>query len=111
MPPLLAGLRVVDIATTECGARATQFLADHGATVEMIERPGGCPLRQLAGWPALARGKHSRVLDVTTAEGQQQLADLVATADVVVHSMRPSTVESLGFGYDSLSEHNRRLIV
>lgn len=52
----LAGLVVVDLSTTLPGAQATQFLADCGAEVIMVEPPDGSPLRDLAGWPALLRG-------------------------------------------------------
>ena len=55
----LAGLVVVDLSTTLPGAQATQFLADCGADVIMVEPPDGSPLRELAAWPALLRGKRS----------------------------------------------------
>jgi crotonobetainyl-CoA:carnitine CoA-transferase CaiB-like acyl-CoA transferase len=48
----LAGLVVVDLSTTLPGAQATQFLADCGAEVIMVESPDGSPLRELAGWSA-----------------------------------------------------------
>lgn len=55
----LAGLVVIDLSTTLPGAQATQFLADCGAEVIMVEPPDGSPLRELASWPALLRGKRS----------------------------------------------------
>jgi crotonobetainyl-CoA:carnitine CoA-transferase CaiB-like acyl-CoA transferase len=109
--PLLEGLRVVDIASTEGGARVTQFLADQGATVEMIEKPGGSPLRQLAGWPSLGRGKRSRVMDISTKQGMAGLVDLISTSDVLVHAMRPAAVDALGLNYSALTEANPRIVV
>lgn len=54
-PTPLEGLVVVDLSTTLPGAQASQFFADAGATVVMIEASGGSPLRGLPGWPALLR--------------------------------------------------------
>ena len=55
----LAGLSVVDLSTTLPGAQATQFLADAGADVILVEGPEGSPLRADPGWPGLLRGKRS----------------------------------------------------
>ncbi len=60
----LAGLRVIDLSTTLPGAQATQFLADAGADVILVEGPQGSPLRADPGWPGLLRGKRSIVLDL-----------------------------------------------
>src|ERR1700749_2116726 len=58
----LGGLRVVDLSTPLPGAQATQFLADAGADVVLVEQPGGSPLRSLPGWPVHGRGKRSVLL-------------------------------------------------
>ncbi|MCW2690721.1 MAG: L-carnitine dehydratase/bile acid-inducible protein, partial [Mycobacterium sp.] len=60
----LHGLVVVDLSSTLPGAEASQFLADCGADVIMVEPPGGSPLRQITGWPGLLRGKRSIELDL-----------------------------------------------
>ena len=52
----LAGLSVIDLSTTLPGAQATQFLADAGADVILVEGPDGSPLRADPGWPGLLRG-------------------------------------------------------
>jgi crotonobetainyl-CoA:carnitine CoA-transferase CaiB-like acyl-CoA transferase len=52
----LSGLVVVDLSTTLAGAQATQFLADCGAEVILVEPPEGSPLREFPPWPALLRG-------------------------------------------------------
>jgi crotonobetainyl-CoA:carnitine CoA-transferase CaiB-like acyl-CoA transferase len=108
---LLEGLRVLELAGTESGARVGQFLADYGATVTMVEKPGGSSLRELPGWPALGRGKSSRVIDIGDAEGMAALEDLVRTSDVLVHTMRPAAADVLGLTYSRLQRANPRLIV
>src|SRR6185369_8264679 len=68
---------------------ATQFLADSGAEVVMVEPPGGCGLRQEAGWPVLARGKQSIELDLRDDADRHRLLDLLETADILVEAGRP----------------------
>jgi crotonobetainyl-CoA:carnitine CoA-transferase CaiB-like acyl-CoA transferase len=108
---LLEGLRVVELAGTECSARVGQFLADYGANVDMIEKPGGSPVRQLPGWPSLGRGKHSRVLDIRDKRGRDDLIELINGSDVLVHAMRPATMDAVGLTYEALAAGNPRLVV
>jgi crotonobetainyl-CoA:carnitine CoA-transferase CaiB-like acyl-CoA transferase len=107
----LAGLVVVDLSTTLPGAQATQFLADCGAEVIMIEPLGGSPLRDLAGWPALLRGKRSVTLDLHDDADLERLRALLRRADVMVNTMRPATAERIGLTDDALSEAYPRLVV
>jgi len=106
----LAGLRVVDLSTTLPGALATQFLADAGADVILVERPGGSPLRKLAGWPALARGKRSIELDLHDGADREVLSGLLAGADVLVTTFRPQTSARFGLTAGELSRVNPRLV-
>ncbi len=99
----LAGLVVVDLSTTLPGAQATQFLADCGAEVIMVEPPDGSPLRELAGWPALLRGKRSVTLDLHDDADLDRLRALLRRADVMVNTLRPNTAERLGLSPESLS--------
>ena len=92
--PPLTGLRVVEVYPTMPTAMATQFLADGGAEVLMVEAPGGSSLRQRSGWPVLARGKQSVELDLGTEAGRIALLELLATADIVVESSRPDRSRS-----------------
>jgi crotonobetainyl-CoA:carnitine CoA-transferase CaiB-like acyl-CoA transferase len=107
----LAGLVVVDLSTTLPGAQATQFLADCGAEVIMVEPPDGSPLRDLAGWPALLRGKSSVTLDLHNDGDLDRLRALLRRADVVVNTMRPTTAERIGLTEDALSTAYPRLVV
>ena len=106
----LAGLTVIDLSTTLPGAQATQFLADCGAEVIMVEPPDGSPLRELAGWPALLRGKRSVTLDLHDDADLDRLRALLRRADVMVNTLRPSSAERLGLSPESLSERYPRLV-
>jgi crotonobetainyl-CoA:carnitine CoA-transferase CaiB-like acyl-CoA transferase len=107
----LAGLVVVDLSTTLPGAQATQFLADCGAEVIMVEPPHGSPLRDLASWPALLRGKRSVTLDLHDDADLNRLRALLRRADVMVNTMRPTTAERIGLTHDALSKAYPRLVV
>jgi len=106
----LNGLSVIDLSTTTPGAYASVFLADAGADVLMVEPPTGSPLREVAGWPALARGKKSVVLDLHTDDGRARLEDLLRSADVLVTTSRPAALERLGLGPARLGDLNPRLV-
>ena len=107
----LAGLVVVDLSTTLPGAQATQFLADCGAEVIMVEPPDGSPLRELAGWPALLRGKRSVTLDLHGDADLERLRALLRRADVMVNTMRPTTAARIGLTDEALSKAYPRLVV
>ncbi|MCD4533061.1 CoA transferase [Nocardioides sp. cx-169] len=106
----LAGLVVVDLSTTLPGAQATQFLSDAGADVVLVEPPGGSGIRRDPGWPGLLRGKRSVTLDLGGPEGRTSLEGLLATADVVVTTMRPAAAERLGLTAGRLAERHPRLV-
>ncbi|MDT5027341.1 MAG: hypothetical protein QOE61_3767 [Micromonosporaceae bacterium] len=107
----LAGLVVVDLSTTLPGAQATQFFADCGAEVIMVEPPDGSPLRDLAGWPALLRGKRSVTLDLHDDADLDRLRALLRSAAVMVNTMRPTTAERIGLTHDALSKAYPQLVV
>ena len=107
----LSDLVVVDLSTTLAGAQATQFLADCGAEVIMVESPDGSPLRDLAGWPALLRGKRSVTLDLHDDADLERLRMLLRRADVMVDTLRPASAERLGLSPALLSERYPRLVV
>ncbi len=108
----LAGLRVVDLSTVVFGPYCTQTLADLGADVIKIEPPEGDTVRVI-GKPAhtvgmgpvflrLNRGKRSVVWDMKTPAGRTAIERLLATADIVVHNIRPEAVARLGLDYDAV---------
>ncbi|WP_245921704.1 CaiB/BaiF CoA transferase family protein [Nocardia nova] len=106
----LADLVVIDLSTTLPGAQASQFLADCGADVIMVDPPGGSDLRDLPGWPGLLRGKRSVTLDVRAGEDLATLRALLSTADVVITTMRPASATRIGLTPESLAEKYPRLV-
>ena len=106
----LAGLVVVDLSTTLPGAQATQFLADAGADVILVEPADASPLRQDPGWPGLLRGKRSIVLDLGEDADREVLSGLLRTADVLVSTMRPAAAKRLGLTAERLAERYPQLI-
>ena len=107
----LAGIRVVDLSTTLPGAICTQFLADAGADVVMLERPGGSPVRALRGWPALGRGKRSRVADLKTESGTALLDEMLGAADVLVTTCSPAALPEIGIDSEKLLARHPKLVI
>ena len=117
---ILAGCRVLDLTQNVAGPFCAQTLGDLGAEVIKIERPGsGDDARQWkppemggqsTGFLALNRNKKSVCIDLDSAQGQQLARRLAATADVLVHSLKPGSAESRGLGYDDLHPGNPRLV-
>lgn len=114
-----SGLRVVALEQAVSAPFCTRQLADMGADVVKIERPGGGdPARgydnairgQSAYFAWLNRGKRSVVLDLSTESARDVLARLLHRADVFVHNLIPGAVEKFGFGYDVLQPEHPRLI-
>jgi crotonobetainyl-CoA:carnitine CoA-transferase CaiB-like acyl-CoA transferase len=117
----LADIRVIDLATVIAGPGAARYLADFGADVLKIERPGGDSTRTMglpdprdgtsAYWKLVARNKRCATLDLKTDEGREALLRLVEDAHVLVENFRPGVLERLGLGPDVLLERNPRLVV
>ncbi|MCA9506655.1 MAG: CoA transferase, partial [Myxococcales bacterium] len=104
------GIRVLDLSSGPAGGLASMILADFGADVVKVERPGGDPYRRLAAAPMWLRGKRSIEADLKTRLGQQTLHDLVASADVVLVSHRPETARRLQVDAETLRALNPRLV-
>src|SRR5438132_10732499 len=99
MPPLnhsCDDLKIIDFSHSYAGALATMVLADCGADVLKIEKPGGDPTRRHYAAPMWHRGKRSRELDLNTEAGQTEARDLAASADVLLHTFRPGLMERFG---------------
>ena len=116
----LAGQRVIDLTQNVAGPYCTQILADLGAEVIKIERPGaGDDTRHWAPqigeglsptYATLNRGKKSLALDLDHAAGQALLRRLLRPNDIVVHSLKPGSAEQRGLGYDDLLPHCAGLV-
>ena len=110
MAELLDDIRVIDLSEGPIGGMTTMVLADFGADVVKVERPGGDPWRTLANAPMWLRGKRSAILDLETEAGRESLARLADGADVVVTSTRPGKAAALGADYERLSAINPALV-
>jgi crotonobetainyl-CoA:carnitine CoA-transferase CaiB-like acyl-CoA transferase len=114
----LSGLLVLDFTTLLPGPLATLLLAEAGAEIIKIERPGGEDMRhyeprfdgESAMFALLNRGKKSRVLDLKKSADCAKLKPLIAYADILVEQFRPGVMTRLGFGYDAVRAINPRLI-
>ncbi len=110
MTAALDGLRVLDLSHGPAGGAAGMVLADFGAQVLTVERPGGDPFRHLAAAPLWQRGKHRLTLDLKTPADVARLHELVPAADVLLFSGRPDTATRLQADYATLSALNPRLV-
>lgn len=116
----LAGLKVVDMATVIAGPGCARHLADFGADVIKVERPGGDTVRNLGWkdeggtslwWRMISRNKRSVVLDLRDGDDLEVMKALLAEADVLVENLRPGKLEALGLGPELLWESNPRLVI
>ncbi len=108
----LADLRVIDMSTVLAGPNCARYLADFGADVIKVERPGGDSLRNMAWrdprdgaglwWKLVNRNKRAIVLDLKDDDDRSLLLDLIDDADVLVENGRPGTLERLGLGPEVL---------
>jgi alpha-methylacyl-CoA racemase len=103
----LSGVRVLDLSALGPGPFCSMLLADFGADVLAVERPGPIAFDPAAD---LARGKRSAVVDLRSPRGPEVIARLADHADVLLESNRPGTLERRGLGPDVLCERNPRLI-
>ncbi|MEO2043030.1 MAG: CoA transferase, partial [Nitrospinaceae bacterium] len=119
----LTGIRVIALEQYMAGPYCSMLLADAGAEVIKIERPGlGDPRRSIppfaekdgikkaGGFMAYNRNKKSIALNIRNNEGKKIYRDLVKKADVIVENLRPGSVDKMGLGYDDLKKINPRLI-
>ncbi len=106
----LEGTKVVEMAGLGPGPFAGMMLADMGADVIRIERPGTIPLFPEPKFDVMTRGRRSVILDVKKPEGAEAVLDLVEQADALIEGFRPGVMETLGLGPDACLERNPRLV-
>ena len=123
----LDGLRVLDLSRVLAGPLAAQILADLGADVIKIERPGRgddsrewapphmtreptSPLDESVYFWTCNRGKRSAEIDIASAEGQRTVARLAAEADVLIENFKVGALARFGLDHDTLAAANPRLI-
>jgi crotonobetainyl-CoA:carnitine CoA-transferase CaiB-like acyl-CoA transferase len=110
MAGVYEGLRVLDLSWGIAGPMTTMLLADNGARVTRIERPGGDPIGEQSGDRVWHRGKRRATLDLKSSEGKDAFRSLARSADIVVESFSPGTTSRLGIDYDTLRSDNPGLI-
>ncbi|HVB28111.1 MAG TPA: CaiB/BaiF CoA-transferase family protein, partial [Mycobacteriales bacterium] len=109
--PPLAGLRVVELAGLGPAPFAAMMLADLGAEVIRVDRPGTTAVPSLqGGYDVLARGRRSVIVDLKDARVAQVVGDLAARSDVLLEGFRPGVAERLGIGPEVCLARNPRLV-
>lgn len=119
----LSGIRVIGLEQYMSGPYCTMLLADAGAEVIKIERPGsGDPRRAIppfvekdgskkaGGYLAYNRNKKSVALNLRSEAGQEVLRRLVGVSDVLVENLRPGALAKMGLDYERLKDVNPRLV-
>lgn len=106
----LTGVRVVELAGIGPGPFAAMHLADLGADVVRVDRPGGAGLGIDPRYDLMNRNKRSVLLDLKSDEGPAQVLDLVERADVLIEGYRPGVAERLGIGPEECLARNPRLV-
>jgi crotonobetainyl-CoA:carnitine CoA-transferase CaiB-like acyl-CoA transferase len=116
----LAGLKVIELCHVMAGPTCGLMLADMGADVVKLEKiPGGDDTRRMvppkigdetAAFLMMNRNKRGIAVDLKHEDGKRILWRLLETADVVTENYRRGFMERLGFGYEALRRHNKRLI-
>ncbi len=115
----MSGIRVLDLSIALTGPYAAALMADQGADVIKVERPG---IGDIGRWVGVAvngmsslylvcnRGKRSIVADLSKPEGVAVVKRLAAASDVVVQNFRPGVMDGLGLGYEDVKALNPRVV-
>lgn len=116
---LLEGIKIVDFTQAHAGSLCTMILADFGAEVIKIERPGVGDLARFwapfkndaSGYYAyLNRNKNSISVDGSSEEGRKILLDLIRDADIVTENFKYGSMERMGLSYEKIKEVNPEII-
>ncbi|MFH9200715.1 CaiB/BaiF CoA transferase family protein [Streptomyces anulatus] len=106
----LTGVRVVELAGIGPGPFAAMLLADLGADVVRVDRPGGAGLGIDPASDLTNRNKRSVLLDLKSDEGPARVLDLVERADILIEGYRPGVAERLGVGPEACLTRNPKLV-
>jgi crotonobetainyl-CoA:carnitine CoA-transferase CaiB-like acyl-CoA transferase len=127
MASSLDGIRVLDLSRVLAGPVCTQILADLGAEIIKVEKPGEGDDTRLWGPPFLKdrdgrdttesayylscnRGKKSLALDISKPEGQAIIHKLAEESDILIHNFKVGSLDKFGLGYDSMQEKHPHLV-
>ncbi|MER5219616.1 CaiB/BaiF CoA transferase family protein [Streptomyces flaveus] len=106
----LAGVRVVELAGIGPGPFAAMLLADLGADVVRVDRPGGAGLVINPDYDITNRNKRSVLVDLKADGGPARVLDLVERADILIEGYRPGVAERLGVGPETCHARNPKLV-
>lgn len=106
----LAGVRVVELAGIGPGPFAAMLLADLGADVVRVDRPGGGGLAIDPAYDVTNRNKRSVLVDLKSPEGPARVLELAERADVLIEGFRPGVAERLGVGPEECLARNPGLV-
>ncbi|WP_329415409.1 CoA transferase [Streptomyces sp. NBC_00704] len=106
----LTGVRVVELAGIGPGPFAGMLLADLGADVVRVDRPGGASLAIDPALDVTNRNKRSVIVDLKAPDGPARVLDLASRADVLIEGNRPGVAERLGVGPADCHARNPRLV-
>jgi|TARA_B110000263_G_C15310812_1_gene513104 crotonobetainyl-CoA:carnitine CoA-transferase CaiB-like acyl-CoA transferase len=107
---LFKKINVLDLGIGPVAGLASMILADFGASVLCIEKPGGDPFRKMGSSPVWMRGKESIALNLSSKKGKQELALLLKNTDVVISARNPKQQQKLGIGFHALQKINPNII-
>ena len=108
----LAGLKILEFEAIGPAPFAGMLLADMGADVLLLDRPGasGLGIRQERVHDVMSRGKRSVTLDLKSSSGVEAALALIARADALIEGFRPGVMERLGLGPDAAFRKNQKLV-
>lgn len=115
----LTGIRILDLTSVVLGPLATQILGDYGAEIIKVESLEGDLMRSngvnlcpgmSSIYLTINRNKQSLALDLKSEAGKSILRQLIPRVDAVVHNMRVSAIDKLGFGYDQVVKLNPQIV-
>jgi crotonobetainyl-CoA:carnitine CoA-transferase CaiB-like acyl-CoA transferase len=110
MAGILRDVRIVDMSDGIAGSVAAMLLAESGADVVLVEPPKGNPLRGLSGFRTWHRSKRSVMVNLQDPNGRDRLESLLASADVLIHQMRPTRAQAIGIDDKTLAQRHQHLI-
>lgn len=119
LPPILDGLRVLDLSHQYSGALAAGLLADLGADVICVEHPSRTAIRTMLPrkgehslwWKVIQRGKRVITLDLSKPRGRELALQLASQVDVIAENFRPGTLERWGLGPEDLEAAGLSLVM
>ncbi|MDG2004286.1 MAG: CaiB/BaiF CoA-transferase family protein [Novosphingobium sp.] len=111
MAGALEGITVVELASIGPGPFAAMMLADHGARVIRVERPGVPAQGAFGRHDVMNRNREFVELDLKSEEGLAQLRELIDKSDVLIEGLRPGALERLGLAPDDLLASNPKLVI